>query len=176
MSAKARKRAAKRKKVSTSDQPWNGDLGTGTAAATAGTIIEPMEGPNRVGRRRREPQSAVWRPSLSNRQWQAAQAIEDAYGRAQSLTSGGDSIGSYRDLRVRVDSSPKPDATVAAQLGAISHLAFVMSAVPSAMRDVIEHLFWHQRSLGSFTQGKAFYNRTADVKVALDLVANRLRY
>jgi len=174
MSAKARKRAAKRKKPTVAE--WNGDLGTGTAAATAGTIIEAMDGPNRVGRRRRAPQSAVWRPSLSNRQWQAAQAIEDAYGRAQCLTSGGDSIGKVRELRVRVDSSPKPDATVAAQIGAISHLAFVMSAVPSAMRDVIEHLFWHQRPMRDFQQGREFYNRTADVKVALDLVANKLRY
>lgn len=160
---------------------FNGDHGTGTRAAKAGTRLEEIKredgaNPNRQARRRRRLQSDVWEPRLSMRQYQAAQAIERAYARVEQLGSGGDSIGRMMALRTSVDASPKPDATIDVQTSAQSHLLFVMKSVPSAMRPVIEHLFWHNRPMGKFVQGRAFYDRSADVKVALDLVANRLRY
>lgn len=151
--------------------PWNGDHGTGTAAANAGTALEPLEGsnPNRFARRVRRPQSDRWKSELSTRQYQAALAIEEAYCRVQMLSSGG-------ELKEQVDATPKPDATIAAQVDATSQLARVMKRIPQSIRPVIEHLFWHNRALSQFVQGKAFYNRRAEVKVALDLVANELRY
>lgn len=179
--SKSRKTRRGRKSVSISPMPFNGDHGTGTAAATAGTQLEGIvdvdgKNPNRMGRRRRRLQSDVWKDRLSMRQYQAARAIEDAYARVEALGSGGDSIGRMLDLRTTVDASPKPDATIDLQTGAQSHLHLVMRGVPRAIRPVIEHLFWHNRTMGSFAQGRAFYDRAAEVKVALDLVANHMRY
>lgn len=163
--------AKRKKKVTTKALPWNGDHGTGTQAALQGTTLEPVEGnnPNRFARRRRTSQSDVWKPKLSMRQWQAAVEIENAYCGCERLSSGG-------PLKERVDASPKPDAVVAIQVEAQSRLKRVMDGVPTAMRDVIEHLFWHNLPLSQLGKGRGYYNRSADVKVALDLVANKLRY
>lgn len=160
---------------------YGGDHGTGTQAAMAGTKLEPIlnddgSNPNRQARRVRGLQSQVWKPKLSMRQFQAAEAIEKAYAKVESLGSGGDSIGKMIDLRQRVDASPKPDAIIDAQTRARGHLVFVMSPIQRSVRPVIEHLFWHNKRLGSFAQGRQFYNRAAEIKVALDLVANKLRY
>ena len=168
--------AKRKKRATTKPLPWNGDHGTETALAKAGTELEELEGPNRMARRRRVQQSARWRNRLSNRQYQAALAIEEAYQRAQALGSGGDSIGKYMDLQCTVDSSPKPSATVAAQIDAVSRLAHVMSGVHIDARPGIEHIFRHQRPMRDFVQGRGHYNHSAQVKVALDLVANKLRY
>ena len=171
---------AKKKKITLA--PLIGDHGTGTLAANMGTSLEPLvdsqgkRNPNNMGRRRRKLQSLVWQDKLSLRQVQAAEAIERAYAGVERLGSGGDSIGRMIDLRTSVDASPKPDATIDVQAGAQSQLVRVMKAVPKAARPVIEHLFWHNRALSQFAQGKAFYNRTAEIKVALDLVANHMRY
>lgn len=169
---------AKRQRKSVSLPKFNGDHGTGTPAAKQGTSIEPVEGdnPNRIGRRRRGVQSAKWANRLSMRQQQAAKAIEDAYARVEAIGSGGDSIEKIRLLQTVVDASPKPDAVIDMQIGAQSHLQHVMKAVPSAMRDVIEHLFWHNLPMSELHKGRAAYDRGADVKVALDLVANHMRY
>lgn len=169
---------ARRNRKQVSLPKFNGDHGTGTAAAKDGTSLEPIEGnnPNRVARRRRGLQSAAWASKLSMRQQQAARAIEDAYARVEQMGSGGDSIEKLRVLQTIVDASPKPDAVIDMQIGAQSHLQHVMKAVPSAMRAVIEHLFWHNRPMRDFAQGKAFYDRSADVKASLDLVANHMRY
>ena len=151
-----------------------GDHGTGTLAATQGTQIEPIlndkgNNPNNMGRRVRQPQSDKWKVGLSMRQYQAARAIEEAYCRREMISSGG-------AIKERVDASLKPDAIIAAQVDTVSHLTFVMKPIPQATRPVIEHLFWYNRPLGQFVQGKSFYNRAAEIKVALDLVANRLSY
>jgi len=166
-----------RRKKSVSLPKFKGDHGTGTTSAIANTTIEAVEGDaNRMGRRRRHLQSAKWASKLSIRQLQAAQAIEKAYARVEAIGSGGDSIAKMLELQTIVDASPKPDAVIDMQIGAQSHLQHVMKAVPSAMRHVIEHLFWHNRPLGQFVQGRSFYERNAEVKVALDLVANQMRF
>ena len=168
-----RKRRVKGKKAITLPQ-YNGDHGTGTLAATLGTHIEPIlndkgNNPNNFGRRVRQSQSDKWKDILSMRQYQAARAIEEAYCRSEMISSGG-------EIKERVDASLKKDAITAAQVDTVSHLTFVMQPIPQATRPVIEHLFWHNLPLGQFVQGRCFYNRAADIKVALDLVANRLRY
>ena len=156
--------------VSTAPLPWNGDHGTATAAATAGTVLVPMGGPNRMARRYRVSIIDTMEARLSMRQVQAARAIQEAYCRAEMLSSGG-------PLKEQVDASPKPDAAVASQVDAMSTLTYVMSAVPSAMRDVVEWVCWHNMPIHRLTgSGRKQYNRTADFKVAMDLVANRLRY
>lgn len=162
---------AKRRRVTIKAAPWNGDHGTGTAAAQAGTVLEEIkDNPNRMARRKRVSQIDELEDKLSLRQYQAAKAIQDAYCRVEMQSSGA-------ALKEQVDSTPKPDAVIAAQVDATSRLVFVMGAVPKAMRDVVEHVCWHNLPMRSLTGGgRKHYNRSADLKVALDLVANRLRY
>jgi len=154
--------------VSIAQAPWNGDHGTGTAAATAGTVVEPMaDSPNRMAVRKRVNVIDTL-TSLSMRQQQAAKEIQEAYCRVEMQSSGS-------ALKEQVDASPKPDAVIAAQVDAMSRLAHAMSAVPSAMRDVVEHVCWENRQIATISK-RTGYNRMADFKVAMDLVANRLRY
>lgn len=161
--------------VSVSDAPWGGDHGTGTLAAKSGTKLVELKNddgsnPNRIKRRERIDQIEKMKERLSMRQYQAAKAIADAYCKVQMLSSGA-------ELKEQVDASPKPDAVVAVQVSAMSRLKTVMEAVPSTMRDVIEHVCWHNQAIHRMTgSGRKHYNRTADFKVALDLVANRLGY
>ena len=160
-----------KKSVSIKAPPWAGDHGTGTKAAMAGTVVLPLEGdnPNRFARRQRIGQVDALKERLSQRQWQAAKAIEDAYCRVQMLSSGA-------PLKEQVDSSPRPDATVSTQTDAQSRLNFVMSKVPAEARDVVEHVCWYNRPMSTMTKGRKHYNRMADFKVALDLVANHMRF
>lgn len=176
--SKARKTRKSRKSVSVAPTPFNGDHGTGTRAAMAGTVVEEItnekgENPNHIGRRRRILQSDVWEEKLSMRQLQAAQAIERAYARVDALGSGGDSIGRMLDLRTSVDASPKPDATIDVQTSARSHLVHVMRGVPGAARPVIEHLFWYGMEIELMGDEFDVAMNTSLAKVALDLVANR---
>ena len=162
----------RKKRATIKPLPWNGDHGTGTAAANAGTELKPIEGsnPNRFARRHRVNQIDKLKPRLSQRQVQAAEAIQMAYCRVQMLSSGS-------PLKEVVDSSPRPDATLAAQVAAQSQLVHVMKKVPRAMRDVVEHVCWHNRPISQMDAGgNQRYNRMADFKVALDLVANHMRY
>lgn len=166
-------RSGKPRASRTKPLPMIGDLGTGTTAAQADTevVLLPDPNPNRIARRTRVTalDRLDRRGSLSMRQMQAAREIEMAYCRVEMLSSGG-------EFKARVDSTPKPDATVAAQVDAISRLAFAMSAVPSAMRDVVEAVCWHSLPVESAQTFEKNYRRMADLKVALDLVANRMRY
>lgn len=166
-------RAGKPRASRTKPLPVVGDLGTGTTAATADTevVLLPDPNPNRLARRMRITalDRLDRRGSLSMRQMQAARAIEAAYCRVQMLSSGG-------EFKAKVDSTPRPDATVAAQVDANSRLVLVMSAVPPAMRDVVETVCWHSLPVESAQTEARNYRRMADLKVALDLVANRMRY
>lgn len=164
----------KPKSVSVTAAPWNGDHGTGTKAACAGTELvevktEDGRNPNRMKHRRRISQIDAMSEKLSMRQLQAARAIQEAYCRVEMQSSGA-------ALKEQVDASPKPDAVIASQVDAMSHLAFIMGAVPKAMRDIIEHVCWHNQPIHTIKMGRSYYNRSADFKVALDLVANKLRY
>lgn len=169
--ARTRKSRSRKRPAKPQLPDLGGDHGPNTPAATAGTYVEPLtdaEGrnPNNLGRRRRK--NALSGLGLSMRQAQAGEAIRDAYARVESLSSGG-------PLKAKVDASPKPDEVVTAQVEAQSHLAFVMAAVPSGdMRRVVEHVCWNNQPV--FTcKGSETMNR-ACLKVALYLVANKLRY
>lgn len=134
------------------------------------TVLEPLtdengKNPNNIGRRRRK--NALSGLGLSMRQEQAGEAIRDAYARVESLSSGS-------PLKEQVDASPKPDAVVAAQVDAQSHLAFVMKPVSREWRNVVEHVCWNNKPIWT-CPGIEEANR-AGLKVTLDLVANRLRY
>jgi hypothetical protein len=99
------------------DLPPNGDHGPRTAAATAGTVLEPVEGsnPNNFARRRRVMviDTMLKRGTLTMRQWQAATELQVAWLSVERLSSGS-------PLQERVQSSPKPDAAVDIQVAATS--------------------------------------------------------
>jgi len=167
MAKSGRKRAAS-KYSSVSLAPFGGDHGPGTQAATRDTEMVEIEGPNRVARRQRvnRVEWMMKKGFLDIRQYQAAQAIRDAYGRVESLSSGG-------ALKERVQASPKPDAIVAAQCDAVSWMAHVMRGVLRSEREIVEHVCWHNRRL---TALKAQVRAGARFRLAMDRVANRLGY
>ena len=156
--------------------PLGGDHGTKTAAALAGTELieiknECGENPNHMGRRQRVniAQRMMERGLLSMRQYQAADAIQRAYGAVQSLSSGG-------ELKEQVDSSPKPDATVAAQVEANSRLIFLMGAVPQQTRPVVENVCFQNKPVTHLVKGRKAMLAYNQLSMALDLVANKLGY
>ena len=158
--------------VSLSPAPLKGDHGTGTAAAIAGTVLTPLtdergNNPNNIGRRRRE--NVLDTINLSMRQFQAGDEIARAWSAVEKLSSGG-------ELKERVQSSPKPDETIDIQVEAMSRLEHAMRAVPSAMRYVVEHVCWHNLPLARLPDKSPHGNHSANLKVALDLVANKLRF
>ena len=153
--------------------PFIGDHGTGTKAATIGTVMigladEHGRNPNNQGQRRRVNRIDEI-TGLSMRQSQAAKAIQEAFCVVEMMTSGS-------ELKERVDGSPKPDATVAAQVDANSQLVHVMRPVPSAMRGIVEHVCWHNQPINSFRPVNMRSMHSANLKVALELVANHMRY
>lgn len=171
---------AKRKRTRVSlaaPTPLVGDHGTGTSAATASTVLEPIKdekgrNPNNMGRRRRVSQIDRLKEKLTMRQIQAAEAICDAYQRVEMLSSGS-------PLKERVQASPKPDATIDMQVSAQSWLAHVMRGVPGRpeqCREVIEHICWYNRPVSDLATGRKHVGYMAMLKVSLDLVANRLGY
>jgi len=168
--ARAKKKTGRPRKTRKITLPrYGGDHGTGTAAALAGTVVEPItdekgSNPNHMARRVR--QSVIKGLSLTMRQGQAAEAIQDAYCRNQMLSSGS-------PLREQVDASPKPDATIAAQMEAQSRLIWVMKAVNHADRPVIEHICWYNLPLRALPSRKRCGVRLRD---ALDAVADHLNY
>jgi hypothetical protein len=169
MTKTKRRTGRKRAKASQVTLPaFNGDHGTGTLAATQGTTIEALKtengtNPNHMGRRRRV--EVIDTLDLTQRQLQAAQAIRNAYCRNEMLSSGG-------ELKEQVDSSPKPDATIAAQVDATSRLVHVMAPVLRSDRPIVEHICWHNRP-GRLTGAPRW---SARFKAAMDAVADRLRY
>lgn len=165
--AKRRKRLGRKACISLAAAPegFNGDHGTGTKSFMSGTVLVPIKGdPNRRAYRQRVD---VWRRlNLTMRQEQAARAIRDAYSAVEALSSGG-------PLKERVQSSPKPDATIAVQVEAQSRLAHVMRGVPQGQRDIVEHVLWHNKPF------RALKNRprcASLFRIALDAVADHMCY
>ena len=161
--------------ISTAKKPWGGDHGTGTQAANCGTEIVALKdengsNPNNMGQRRRVDriQWLMDRGYLSMRQFQAGKAIQSAYGRVESLSSGS-------PLKERVQASPKPDATVAAQVDANSQLVHVLRPVLRSERDIVEHVCRDNQPIT--TLGRSGYIRAAArLRQALDRVADHMKY
>jgi hypothetical protein len=168
----AKRKTRARRKPSAPSLPWNGDHGPRTAAATAGTYLEPVEdeqgrNPNRMARRRRK--SAIEAINLTMRQEQAAKAIQDAYGRLEMCTSGG-------PLKEQVDSSPKPDAAIARQVDAQSLWAFIMAPVPRADRRIVWWVCCENRPITELHRKHGIVRASERFKETMDKVADRLRY
>jgi hypothetical protein len=135
--------------VSLPQAPWGGDHGTGTAAANENTVLEPLvnedgKNPNNMGRRKRVCFLETL-TSLSMRQMQAAQEIMDAYSAVESLSSGS-------PLKEQVDSSPKPDAVITAQIEAHSRLSKAMEGVLRSDRLIVEHICWRNKKPQTLTR------------------------
>ena len=151
--------------------PYNGDMGTGTRAATAGTVVEALtnddgSNPNHMGRRRVVERYEDM--GLSLRQYQAAKEIRDAWCEVQMQSSGG-------PLKEQVDASPRPDETIAEQTDAQSRLERAMRKVPNGIpRRIVEAICWNNQDPKSLP--KEWANVSAQFKITLDLVANHLRY
>ncbi len=168
-------RKSRRKSVSVAPMPFGGDHGPGTRAATVGTLLEPVvddmgRNPNHMGRRRRKIiiDDMLKRQTITMRQHQAAEAIQLAYLGVQRLSSGG-------PLQEQVQSSPKPDAAVAIQVGANSRFVRVMKAVKSSDRELIEAVCFHNKPLRSAIRG-GYVRGYTRFREALDLVADHMNY
>lgn len=166
------KKAGRKRKNTVRLPQFTGDHGTGTAAAMAQTFLEPLKNddgkpdPNKRARRRRiEVVDHI--PSLSQRQHQAAREIRDAYCQCEKLSSGS-------PIKEQVDTSARPDATMAMQVDAMSRLRRAMKAVPNHMRPVVEAVCWHNRSLDELAVSREV--AVSDMQGAMTLVADHLRY
>lgn len=140
----------------------------------AGTVVEEItnekgENPNHMARRLRVEriEDMMRRKQITMRQYQAGKELRDAWCGVEKLSSGG-------ELKERVQSSPKPDATIDVQTDAISRYKYVMDAVPGNMRYVVEHVCFDNLPLHML--GGISGMHSANLKVALDLVANKMRY
>ena len=168
-----RKSRAYKTQSSVTLAPLGGDHGTGTPAAMAGKVLRPItdidgRNPNNMGRLCEDDQLANM-DFLSMRQYQAGMEIRNAWCGVEKLSSGG-------ALKEQVDSTPQPDATMAIQIDAQSRLVNAMAAVPRDMRDIVEHVCWHNLPLIRMGKGRAYYKRQSELQVGLELVANHMRY
>jgi hypothetical protein len=135
----------------------------------AGKVIEPIKGDANGTMRVSTVDQLAKMTGLSLRQYQAGIEIRDAWSGVEMLSSGS-------PLQEQVDSTPKPDATIAHQMDAQSRLVNAMKAVPSAMRAVIERVCWHNMPLERMGGGSGYYRRQAVFYSTLDSVADHLRY
>lgn len=168
--ARTRKQRARRM-ASLPKMQLKGDHGTGSLAAIEGTTLEPLKdergsNPNNMGRRyRKDVYKAL---SLTMRQEQAAKALRDAYCRVEALSSGG-------ALKERVQSSPKPDATVDMQVAAMSRLVRLTRPILQADRYIIEHILRDNKPTSVL--GRKGYARWSErFKLTMDRVADSERY
>ena len=149
--------------------PYTGDHGPDTAAAKAGTVVEPVEGQehNRTGRRRRL--SAIDAMTLTMRQEQAAKAIEQAWCRLEMCSSGG-------ELKEQVDASPKPDAAIAQQVNAQSRWQWVSKAIPRQDKVIVLWVCTLNKPVTQIGRALGLPRAPARFKAAMDKVADHLQY
>lgn len=144
------------------------DHGPTTEAQLAGSYIEAVED-DKNGRNRRRRVNILSlllkADKLTQAQFQAGTAIEEAYCRVQSLSSGG-------PLKERVQSSPKPDAQVSAQVAAMSEMVRVKRTIPQRQRELVEHVCELNQPLRT-ARGARKLERLRDV---LEIVARDLGY
>ena len=159
---------AKRKSVTLAGP--KGDHGPGLQIA--GTYLEDVpDDKNGMKRRRNKIQldflhrGAIHKLTL--RQWEAGCKVRDAHARVEALSSG-------QPLKQKVDSSPKPDQAIAAQVDALSKVIQITKGIDRRLLRVVAHVCCNNLPLGEFShpENPAPW---ADLCVALDLVANRCR-
>ncbi len=167
-------RTARRKphKPTEGVEPVRGDHGTGTAAANASTVLVAVPG-DKNGMKRRQRIGALElilkNTGMSQRQYQAGKRIRDTFEATQKSPPA--------IKEIQVDTSPTPDATIDTQVDAQSDYADAMAAVPTKFKRVVEHVCVENRPISEMGGGKIMGgSHRACLMVALDLVANRLRY
>lgn len=153
-----------------------GDHGTGTMAANANTELRALKNengsnPNNMGQRQRVNviDRLVQRDLLTMRQHQAANEIQEAYCRVQMLSSGS-------ELKEQVQSSPKPDATIAVQIAAQSRYFKAMEKVRKSDREIIEHVCCLNLPVMMLARGRHAVRRYQRMRKTLDDVADHLGY
>ena len=151
---------------------FGGDHGTNTMAANANSVVEEIKNadgsnPNQMARRRRK--SAIDAISLSMRQEQAANEIQNAWCKVQMLESGS-------PLKAKVDASPKLDATIAAQVDAQSRWIKASRAILSADRRLVFHVCCDNRPITEAGRRMGIPRAVARFKKAMDRVADALDY
>jgi hypothetical protein len=156
-----------KRSISIKPAPWGGDHGTGTKAATEGTTIVKLDGPNNMGQRVRMCAIDAL-TSLTMRQAQAAHAIREAYGRVEMLSSGG-------PLKEQVDSTPQPDATIAVQMDAQSRLVECTRAILRSDRSLVDGICYTNTPLGVMAR-QGHVRPLARFAQCMDRVADHLGY
>lgn len=163
-------RTRARRSVSLKPIPFNGDHGTGTPAAIAGTVLEPLDAvnnPNHMGRRYRKD---VYKSlSLTMKQEQAAKALRDAYCRVDALSSGNS------EVKVRVQSSPKPDHATDRQCEVESKFLYLTKKSTRIDLKLFNHVLNRNRPIAEMNRAKV-HILIPLFKYALDRVALHMRY
>ena len=155
--------------VSTKPLPWNGDHGTGTAAATASTVLVAVpDDKNGMKRRQRIGALESIMGNLSQRQYQAGKEIRDAFEETQTSPPA--------IKEIQVDVSPTPDATIDVQCDAQSRFAFAMSAVTPLGKEVVDHVLLQNRPITELASGGMVAINTQKLRNALTCVADKLNY
>lgn len=158
------------KAVSLAQMPFGGDHGANTPAALAGTKLRGVlndqgKNPNNLGQRYKV--EVIQTLSLDLKQLQAATALRDAYCRVQQLSSGNS------EVKVRVQSSPVPDASIDRQVDAVSEYVHIMRGVNNRDIAIIGHVCFENMPLRRFTKHS---RQGARIKQALDRVAVHMKY
>ena len=150
-------------------EPVRGDHGTGTAAATASTVLVAVpDDKNGMKRRQRIGALESIMGKLSQRQYQAGKEIRDAFEETQTSPPA--------IKEIQVDVSPTPDATIDVQVDAQSRFAFAMSAVTPIGKEVVNHVLLQNRPITELAGGGMVAINTQKLRNALTRVADKLRY
>lgn len=155
---------------------FNGDHGSGTPKANAGTYLEEVltedgRNPNRYARRRRinQIEELSKKGVLTLRQYQAAMIIQDAYCETEALSSGG-------PLKERVDQSVRPDAVIADQVHVMSHWIYVARCIPADGYAVVKTVVMENKPISRMGKGgRAMAQNREQLLRALDVVADRMK-
>lgn len=146
-----------------------GDHGTGTQAALAGTVlVDVPDDKNGMKRRQRIPAFERIMGHFSQRQYQAAKEIRDAFDATQTSPPA--------IKEIQVDVCPKPDATIDKQCDAQSRFAFAMSAVTADGYKVVNHVLLENRPISELAPGRMVEINIQRLRNALTQVADRMRY
>ncbi|WP_439140262.1 hypothetical protein [Roseicyclus sp.] len=164
--------------VSLAQPSW--DMGPDTEAQRAGKVIEDARiwdadkgvwvNPNGVKRARRIDLIESWANTgkVTERQFKAAQALRIAFERTMCSAPA--------IKKVQVDTSPRPDETVAMMVDRIGAFADLMKHVPSESRAVVECVVLDNRGPNNLGYKARAYARGVELlRSGLDAVADELR-
>ena len=167
---KARVMARRKKAITLAMQ---GDHGPQTAAQRRNTELVPVDGanPNRIYIKRTKNvlKEMHMNRKLSMRQYQAGSEIQEAYAGCEKLSSGS-------PLKEQVDSTPRPDRFIAAQVDAQSRLERAMRQVTNESRAVIEAVCWHNSTVSVIASGRHHRQQSEILQNTLEKVADVLGY